>query len=116
MSVLKKLDILSMGRLKTARVTVDGGEIIISELAAADSYSLFADKANQDEKGNLKMATFGPSLVARCVVDEDGGRLFADEEASQLARLRPDLFGKLLVAAMDINGLSGQAQDEAVKN
>ena len=116
MSVLKKLDILSMGRLKTTTITVDGGDIIISELAAADSYSLFADKANQDDSGNLQMSTFGPALVARCVVDDEGQRLFADEEAGQLARLRPELFGPLLVACMDINGLSGAAQDEAIKN
>ena len=116
MSVLKKLDLLSMGRLKTTTITVDGGDIIISELGATDSSSLFADPSNRDDKGDLKMSNFGPALVARCVVDEEGQRLFSDEEATQLGRLRTDLFGKMLMGALDVNGLSERSQDEAIKN
>jgi hypothetical protein len=116
MATLQKLDLLSMGRLKTQLVDVDGGQVIISELGAADSFSLFNDKTNQTEDGMLKMSTFGPSLVVRCLVDDDGNRLFSDDEAGQLARFRPQIFGRLLTAAMDINGLSGTAQETDIKN
>lgn len=128
MATLQKLDILSMGRLKTTTVEVDGGQIIVSELGATDTASLYADPAHliddpSGAKGKdgkpvqlLNFATFKPALVVRCIVDESGSRLFTDEDAAQLARLRPEFFHKIADAAMDINGLSAAAEEAEVKN
>ena len=114
MATLQKLDILTMGRLKTETVEVEGGQVLVSEIGAADSFALFSDPDNQDENKNIRMATFGPKLVAMCVVDDDGNRLFSNEEAPALARLHPVLFGKLVNAAMRVNGLLG-GEDAPVK-
>lgn len=116
MPVLDKLDILSIGSLKTTTVQVDGGEIIISELGASDSFSLFTDPDHKDKEGNLLMSTFGPALVARCVMNEQGDRVFEDDEACKIARLKPTLFAKLLTAAMEINGLSEASVADEAKN
>lgn len=115
MTTLQKLDILSIGRLKTEAVEVDGGQILVSEIGAADSFALFSDPENQDAAKNIRMAIFGPKLVAMCVVDDDGNRIFSNEDAPALARLHPAVFGQMLNAAMRVNGLLGGEDSPAKK-
>jgi hypothetical protein len=117
MGILQKLDILSLGRLKTEAVQVEGGdEIIISEMGASDSYVLFSDPALQDSTGNMNMSVFAPALLARCIVDSSGSRIFNDEDIATLSRLPAELFNQLGSVALRLNGISPESQAEEIKN
>jgi hypothetical protein len=56
-------------------------------------------------------------LVALCLVDEDGARIFADDEVHQLSdQVSASLIGKLFVAAQTLNGLDAGSLESAEKN
>jgi hypothetical protein len=56
-------------------------------------------------------------LVALCLVDAEGRRMFGDDEIAQLSDGVPTAtLGVLFVAAQKLNGLDGAAVEEAEKN
>jgi hypothetical protein len=117
--------LLAAMKLKTEVVVVEGGEVIVSEIGAADYIKLWSDPKNQKDTGEkvikdgveeavmvIDMTKFTPALVAYSVVDEAGERLFTDEDVTLLARSSQAIFLKLAAVARKINGLSG----EEIKN
>lgn len=116
MPVLQKLDIIMLGRLKTETLAVDGGEIIVSEMGAVDSFALFTDRKYQDKDGVIVMAAFAPALLVRSLVDDAGARLFTDTDEAAVSRLPSRLFNDLVAVAMRINGMSDAAHSEQIKN
>lgn len=117
MATLQKLDILSLGRLKTEAVTVEGADdIIISEMGAADSFVLFTDPKYQDGNGGFSLPLFAPAMLVRSIVDPDGNRIFGDDEEHVIARLPGRIFHTLVDAALRINGLSDAAHQATLKN
>ena len=116
MAILQKLDILAH-KLKTEVVDVPewGGEVIVSELGASDSIAMLNSREYVAQDGKtINMATFTPALVACCVVDESGQRIFTDEDVAALARCSPKPFDRVSTIALRLNGLIGV--DETVKN
>lgn len=109
--------ILNLGRLKTETVEIDGTAVIITELGAVDNNRLFTDPTFQDQANQaMDMNKFGPALLACCIVDPDGDRLFTDSEAGKIGALKPAVYQQLLRVALDINGLSQGAQEAEIKN
>jgi hypothetical protein len=117
MAVLKRLDILAAKDLKQQAVDVPewGGEVIVSEIGAADFMSLWTDPRYMGEDGkNPDIPKLMPALVVRCLVDEEGQRIFSDEDAEMLGRKSPAAFNRIAQAAKDLNGIGDQEQQ--VKN
>jgi len=117
MATLQKLDILSLGRLKTEAVAVDGAdEIIISEMGAVDSQDLYTNPAYQTPTGGVFMEAFAPALLARSIVDSNGNRLFNDDDAKIIARWPRLLFDKLSLVAMRLNAMDCATNETVIKN
>jgi hypothetical protein len=79
----------------------------------------FEMSAFRDENGKRVVDTLylRARLVALCLVDDDGRRLFNDEEITQLSdELPASVVNTLFAAAQKLNGLDAGAAEEAEKN
>jgi len=116
---------------KTVYVQVvdDNGEVELFKLREmsgqeADEFgaTVFKEKVVEvDGKTEVKreVDTVGlkAKLVARCWVDEDGQRVYADDEIHQLNAETPSaMITALFKAAEKLNGLEATAQETAAKN
>lgn len=104
--VLDKSALLSALKLKTEEVEIDGGTVIVSEIGAADYIKLWTDPSNQTD-GEIDMVKFTPALLACTIVDQDGKRIFSNDDISELSRSAHAPFLKIAEAAKRLNGLSG---------
>jgi hypothetical protein len=110
--ILDKNAFLESMKLKQETVTIEGGEVVLSELGATDMMNLYTRKELQNENGDIVMSKFIPALVAVSAIDEDGKRLFSDEDIPLLEKAASSQFGKLAQVARRLNGLVG---DESKK-
>jgi hypothetical protein len=55
-------------------------------------------------------------LVVKCLVDEDGDRLFIDEDAERLGRKSPKVISRIYQRLMVLCGRAEEAQKEIEKN
>ncbi len=70
-----------------------------------------------DGKRQVQAMYLRARLVASCLVDETGARIYADDEVEMLANDVPAIvLGKLFEAAQKLNGLDGAAVEDAAKN
>lgn len=111
MLITDKTELLKSLELKSEVVEIDGGEVNVSEIGAADYIKLWTDPANQTD-GAVDMAKFTPKLLAYCITDSCGNRVFSDDDVPAISRTSHGPFLKLAEVARRLNGLSG----EEVKN
>lgn len=107
---MNKAELLNELRLKTELVKLDDGkDVIVSEVGAADYIKLWTNPDYQN--GNtVDMAKLMPAMVAYSVVDDQGQRVFADEDIPAIARSAQGPFMKISDAVRRVNGMVG---DEA---
>ena len=110
--VLNREELLKTLELKKETVVLDGGDVIVSEVCAADMMDLYTRKDLQNEAGDITMAKFTPALIAMAVVDEEGKRIFDDSDIPLLEKAAALQFSKLAAVARRLNGLAG----DEVKN
>lgn len=95
---------------KTEQVEVSAGKFItVSEIDATD-YVKMTTEHTQDGKMNL--ATFVISLVAASVVDNNGARMFTDEEFKN-TRIPKSIVDKIAAAAKRVNGIEGGEKNDS---
>ena len=114
---MSKAELMAEGELKTEIVPMgDGKHAIVSELSALDLSDLWkmseikTDKKGEiksDKKGEVDMKKFNPLLLAFCIVDEKGKRIFDNEDADLLGGMCAGFNTKLMPAAKRLNGLMG---------
>lgn len=107
MRVLNKAALMQVLEPKTEKVKLGKGEVIVSEIGAADYIRIWTDEAYQDKDGNTDMTKFTPALVAYCVVNEKGERVFSDDDIPALARSSHGPFHEIARVARRLNGLAG---------
>lgn len=121
MSLLSKEQILSKDRKKTVDVNVKewGGSVRLQELSASDrdmweneSFVLNADGTGA--KFNPKHAR--ARLVVRCLVDDQGRRLFMDDEVAAIGSLSAATVQRLFNAARKLNAISDEDISELEGN
>ena len=120
---MNREEFLEEGKLATEMVTLKSGKtVIVSEIGGADYIKLWSDPANQKESGKIliaedgtekpelvvDMSRFTPSLLAYSLVNDNGERLFTDEDIPTLSRLANVPFLKVSEVARKINGLAGE--------
>ncbi len=107
---LTRAELLNEMRLETEIVKIsEGKEVIVSQIGAADYIRLWTDPDSQTD-GTVDMAKFTPKLVAFCVVDEKGEKLFKEEDIPLLARSSQVVFDKICEVARRLNGLVGEEE------
>lgn len=89
-----------------------GGDVHIRAMSGAERDAFrSAIEGEQREVGK-----FEASLLALTLADENGGLLFTLEEVEALRGKSAAVLDKLAAEAMRINGMTAQAQEDAVKN
>lgn len=102
-----KEQILAASDLKQEKVEMPewGCTVYVRAMSAAERL-VFVEKS-----GNT-----GIRLCAQCLCDEQGNRLFTDEEAVELGKKSFDAIERICGIAMKLNGLGADAVESAAKN
>ena len=115
---LTREQILGAVDLKTEIVDVPewGGSVIIRTMTAGERDLFERDMLAARKSGAVLPANIRASVVARCLVDESGHRLFTDEDITDLAEKSAAAMDRVFAAAQKLNALSDEDVDELSKN
>lgn len=107
--------ILQVVDLKTVDIDVPewGGGVRLRMLTGAERNALHADAS---PGGKFDTTAFAAGLIVRCIIGEDGGRLFSDDETQLLAQKSSAAFTRVFEAAARLNGLHSESAGAAEKN
>lgn len=99
--------ILSLSDLKREPVEVPewGGTVYVRSMSGAERRQFFVH-LGKDELTSAHM-------VAWCACDENGNRLFTDEDVEALSKKHGRALDRIANAALKFNGLAAEAEDEA---
>lgn len=105
MSALGKAAILKAMALKKETVEVEDGQILLTEVSASEYMEVFNSDAAKDDKGEFDGTRFTSLLATRCIVDDEGNRVFADDDAETLRNGSTAIYTKIALAVKRLNGL-----------
>ncbi len=115
---LSKEQIISSIDLKLEKVAVPewGGDVFISEMSGTDrdAYEMSL-LVRQGDKFVQDLSNARAKLVARCLVDEDGKRLFTEADIAALGKKSGAVLDRLDDVAKRLNGLEAKAVEDAEK-
>lgn len=117
--LLTKDDILQAQDLPTERVEVPewGGAVIVRGLTGAERDKFEASIViRKGDKTDFNPENMRAKLVALCVVDEQGNRLFTDDEAKLLGRKSAAALDRVFQVAQRLSGLNPGAVEDLAKN
>lgn len=77
-----------------------------------------SNRGKVDKSGNAQILWEGSAarLVVKCAVDQDGNRLFGDDDALELGRKSAAAINRLFKTACEMNGITEKEQEEIIKN
>lgn len=121
MGLLGKAEILAAQDLKvSADVAVPewGGTIRVRVLSGTERDNFDYDVWERDREGNpTRTRNYRAKLVALCVVDEQGQRVFSDLDAIELGRGKSaPALNRVFEAAQRLNGMGRLGAEDAEKN
>ena len=113
-----KNDLFEELKLSTETVTLSSGkEVIVSEITAPDYMELcnlcaIGDMQSPDANGNIKLdiGKFNGTLLAYCVVNNKGERIFDDSDIEKLINSANKPLMQIVDVAKRLNGLSGKEE------
>lgn len=108
MPLLTKAAILAAADFKTIDCEVPewGGTVRLRGMSGAERDAWEAEVMDAREAGKLNYTNFRARLVARCLIDEQGQRLFTDSDIEALGRKSALALMRVFEAAQKLNGLS----------
>lgn len=111
--MLAKDQILSMDdfEYKTLEIEEWGGEIRLRSLSSADRDQFEAELSQTQDLTNLRAR-----LVCRAIVDEEGSRMFTDQEAKALGAKNANVLSYIFEAVRVMNGMDDDALEDAEGN
>ncbi|HPU35056.1 MAG TPA: hypothetical protein PK184_20370 [Phycisphaerae bacterium] len=117
--LLTRDDILNAQDLPTERVAVPewSGEVIVRGLTAAERDAFeqsIVETRGKNTRMNLK--NIRAKLVAMTVVDEQGNRIFSDEDAELLGKKSAAALDRIFSVAQRLSGLRPEDVEELVGN
>ena len=116
---ITKADIVAFNDLKSETIEVPewGGSVTIRRMTGGerDAYEadIFESKGAQLQ---LKRENFRAKLIARCLVDDNGERMFSDGEIAALSKKSAAALDRLFAACQRLNGMTGAEQEKIEKN
>jgi hypothetical protein len=114
--VLTKEQILEADDLK--RETVDtpewGGEVLLRELRGRERDAF--EEGSLDKQRNVSMANMRARLVSISAIDEEGERLFTNNEAAQLGDKSATALNRLFEVCCRLSGITSDDVDKIEKN
>lgn len=98
-------------------VRTEIGVFIVQGLTALDRDSFEASLVlGKGKRQTINTINIRAKLVAMCVIDKDGRRLFSKEDASQLGQLPVKIIGPLYDAAQELSSVSDDDIEEMAGN
>lgn len=124
MTLLSKADILGADDLPTRDVVVpewprpDGspGTVRVRGLTGQGRDAFEMKMAAGQKSGHSADVDFRATLVVRCIVDENGERLFTDKEVAQLGRKSGAALDRVFDAVRDLSGITQGAKEDAAED
>ena len=113
---MDKKAIFKKGAPKSEPIKIKGFKdaFIVRGLSARQRVAMFTELF---DGGAIKDGKFFPAeLIARCVVDAEGVRVFDDEDIEKLGTMSEDFLNPLFEVAQRLNGIGVDAVDEDAKN
>ena len=113
---LSKTDILDADDMPREEVAVPewGGTVLVRTMTAAERDSFEARVIGTDGIRNL--ANIRATLCARCIVDEQGKRLFGDGDIDLLGQKSAAAVDRVFAVCQRLNGLTPDDVEELAKN
>ncbi len=114
--MLKREEILSKTSLKTEKLTIEewGGDVMVSEMSGAMRDGWEQSIREKDPSG--KLISPRAKLIIFTVIDENGERIFKDDDIEAIGKLSSSTLEKICLTAMRLNGLGSEEIDKAKKN
>jgi hypothetical protein len=120
---LSRDDILNADDLETREVDVPewGGSVLVRGLTGRerDAYETSLTTERQTKAGvqrGVDLDNVRAKLIARCVVDEDGQRLFKDQDIAALGAKSAVALNRVYDVALELSGLTDESQEEIEGN
>lgn len=117
--LLTKEDILQVQDLPTERVVIEewGGEVLVRGLTAAERDAF--EQSITERRGDTiipKLDNIRAKLVARCVINEDGSRMFDDADIEALGRKSAAALDRIFSVAQKLSGMRPEDLEQMAKN
>lgn len=109
---LSKQDILQASDLPTEEVYVPewGGSVLVRGMTAAERDRFEAEIVRQTREGvKVELHGIRAKLCAMAIVDEQGNRLFSDEEIAILGNKSASALQRIFEVALRLSRFSGEA-------
>jgi hypothetical protein len=119
MAFLKKTDILKASDIKTEVVPCPewGGDVMVYGLNGMERDGFEASVVEmRGKETSVDMANIRAKLCALAIRDEDGARLFDDDEAIDLGKKSADVLDRIFTVAQRLSGLTKEDVDKLAKN
>lgn len=115
MALLTKDQVLMKPVLKTVRVRVFGGEMIVSQITEFDQGELEASLIGKN--GGMNISAMKVKYIIATCVNEDGSKFFSDKDKSKIGKLAAADINTLFEAAEKLNvTISDDAIEDTAKN
>jgi hypothetical protein len=103
--------ILAASDIQTKEVDVPewGGSVFIKGMTGAERDNFEA--ANQDGSGGQKLTNLRARFLVRCIVNENGTKIFSDQDAAALGKKSSAAINRLWEAASELNGTGAEEQE-----
>ena len=113
--MLTKEQILQAQDLPRETVPVPewGGDVLVRTMTGAERDSWEAETVQEQAVNRINLRA---RLCARCIVDEQGGRLFTDKDAEALGAKSAAALDRVFTVAARLNALSKADTEELEKN
>jgi len=108
---------MTLGHKETKPVEIAGKQFIVQSLSDHERAMWEVDCL--DAEGNrdpAAMETMRPRLIVKCLVDENGHRLFTDEESEDVAEWPASVTVTLFTECSKLCGMDDDDRKEAAKN
>ena len=115
MSHLSKGQLLAARVLPREEVSVPelGGTVIVQGMSAAQRDAFEASlMVGRGRRRDINTANLRAKLIAFCVVDETGQRVFSDEDVTALGEVRVDVVNRIFAVAQKLSGVSEEDIEE----
>ncbi len=107
---------LAKRRVEEVQVKAWGGETVFMRgMTGADRNAFLIrvrDPRSEPGKYIINEATYAHELIARCLCDADGKRLFGEGETAQVGEFPPEVLDELMTVAQRLSGMDGDGEAE----
>lgn len=120
MAILSRTSILTAVDMQTETVAVPewGGDVIVRGLTGKERDTFEQASLRRNTKGELElnMSNMRARLVAYCVIDDTGARLFTDADIAEIGKKSAAALERIAKVAQRLSGMGSEAAEKAAED